>query len=341
MLREGYQRLSVFAERRGLFVMHSFSGRPAPYKQSLFLAAFVVIFALLTGCSALTGEDWIEGREADPGIVVDYNLQNYVPVPTTGGTPVLFPRPGIDMEASSVKWFVKGADGTFTPQTFSGEGTFVENTVYRAEITLTTTRDYTFDTKIAFFYHPDGVVAEPPDPTEKSVFSRTLSVTYHPVQAARPLYELDLAAIRPIPDRTQNSCVITEEYSGLIFWSPAGSSFQTGTAYTATAMLYPGPDWAFADGMTVFHTRGGTVTPVEFDEGSDLAASYGIDVESNSRGAVGGVVFNGMAFVIITFSNLPQEGFLPTPAPGPDPDPTPPVPPDPDDDSNVKVKVKF
>jgi hypothetical protein len=342
MLREGYQRLSAFAERRGLFVMHSFFGRPAPYKQSLFLAAFVVIFALLTGCSALTGEDWIEGREAEPGIVVDYNLQNYVPVPTTGETPVLFPRPGIDMEASSVKWFVKGADDTFTPKTFSGGETFVEKTVYRAEITLTTTRDYTFDTKIAFFYHPAEVVAGAPDSNEKSVFSRTLSVTYHPVAGAKLLNTIDLSAIVPIPDEAQSSFVMTGDYSGLLFWNPAGSSFQTGTAYSVTAMLYPGPEKAFADAMTVSHNRGGEVTPVEFEESGALAASYGIDVESNSR-AVGGVVFNGMAFVIITFDKLPAAGFTPgTPGTPPDdddgtkPNPTPPGP-----GGNVGMEIIF
>jgi hypothetical protein len=320
MLREGYQRLSVFTDRRGLFVMRSFSGKLAPLKQSLFFAAFTfaAVFALFTGCSVLTGEDWVEGRGVNPGVIMDYNLQNYVPIPTTGGEPVLFPRPGIDMEASSVSWFVKGEDGTFTPQSFSGGETFVENTVYRADITLTTIRDYTFDTEIAFFYYPAGVVAEPPDPNEKSVFSRNLIVTYHPVKAAIPLYELDLADIRPRPKRTQNSCVVTDEYSGLVFWSPEeAGSFQIGRKYTATAMLYPGPEYVFADTMTVSHSEGGTVRGVELDEGGEVAASYGIKGLAASTGrSVEGVVFSGMAFVAIDFPPL-DDGSEPEPPPEP------------------------
>jgi hypothetical protein len=268
-------------------------------------------------------------------VFLDYNLQNYVPIPTTDDAPVISLRRG-DVVVSVV-W--KDAAGSQLPESFAA---FEEGVEYQADITLTpnTNNGFFFDPEISFYY-PPGSVKVPPDAGVKNTGARTLSVGYNPTETAIVLDEVNLSGIAtPWPGTPAASYVVQEEFSGLVIWTPAASSFMTDVEYAAAAMLYPGPGYVFGKKPQVTHPES-TATPTLVGSSPDLSIAYGGGA-ANSRAAA-----NGRSGAIVV-----TVGFAPcgsTPPPGTPGTPTPPTPPPPhhqdeenaDDEGDINLNPKW
>ncbi|MDR2364101.1 MAG: hypothetical protein LBD65_06775, partial [Spirochaetaceae bacterium] len=120
-----------------------------------FLLACLCVLALfpalilLPGCTALTGDDWADSRKnADEGIVADYNLENYVSIPVVGQAPITsLTREGVDV---AVEW--RDSAGNLLQAK-----SFVRDEVYRAVIVLKAKSGYVFDPEVDFDYRSNLV----------------------------------------------------------------------------------------------------------------------------------------------------------------------------------------
>jgi uncharacterized membrane protein YgcG len=279
-----------------------------------FVGCFVL---LLCGCAALTGEDWTNARSTDADVILEYNLQGYVPVPTTNGTPVVSLQRG-DLTVSVV-W--KDAEGQPEPESFTA---FKQDVVYQAEITLTANgkRDYAFDSEISFYYPPNSV-AVPPEPTELDPFERHVTVTYFPTQAAEIVDKLDLTfpVKAPLADRMGASYVAEPKFAGLVLWDPPDRQFVEGEVYTATTMLYPAPGYAFAPTVDIIHTQAKKAGVVTSSRNMSVTAT-----ESAARAViVAPSAENNILLVRIEFNKTTKMEVNPNPNP-PNPPPSDPPP---------------
>ncbi|MDR0688716.1 MAG: hypothetical protein LBG08_00405 [Spirochaetaceae bacterium] len=175
-------------------------------------------------------------EENSGNIVIDYNLQNYVPIPVANWKPVkyIYNRQGVE---GSVVW--KDSNDAV----IDNLPKFVKNGEYRAEITLKTKGSYAFDAKIPFSY-PEGSVEEQPSKTELNTANRVVYVVYKPADAATPVVNYDLTPAIPAPVSGEDPVPYVgadDEYSGLVLWSPRHAKFQEGVRYTAAVFLYAGP----------------------------------------------------------------------------------------------------
>jgi hypothetical protein len=138
---------------------------------------------LPAGCSLPQGEDWIEaqGTTPDPpGVVIDYNLQTYVPVPVMGAVPVQSLKRG-DLEIS-VDWM--DAEGQ-TPAE-SGLGAFEQGAVYQARITLSAKNRHAFDPEIPFAYSEWMVKRQDESRDREAEGKRFVTVTYYEASGVTP-----------------------------------------------------------------------------------------------------------------------------------------------------------
>jgi hypothetical protein len=194
--------------------------------------------------------------EGNANVVLDYNLQSYVPVPVTGGTPVKTivggQHPGV---TGTVEW--SGAS-------FASDGTFVQNNVYKADITLTTTGVYIFDPEVSFSY-ANGVVSNQPLPNTSATTRKLTTVTYMAATAAGEIeadyYNLTDIIPAPVGGSSPVLYKTNAQYSVLVLWTPRHSVFVTGQNYTATVYLYAGPKRYFGAGKSFTHDDSTVVNP--------------------------------------------------------------------------------
>jgi hypothetical protein len=197
-------------------------------------------------------------------LIIDYNLQAYVPVPTTGAVAVKGITSRGDMDIT-VRW--KDSGGSDITALL---GTFAPDAVYQAEISLTAKKAYGFDPRIPFAYPAGAVEACSEDLGEKA---RVVSVTYF--AAASPVTVeagLDLAPYLPSPVTGAGPVVNFYQgaYGGTVVWKTGGTEaagfFQGGLVYTAVVTLYPGPGCVFPDPVPVIYNKAGVIvgafTPV-------------------------------------------------------------------------------
>jgi hypothetical protein len=200
-------------------------------------------------------------------VIVDYNLQAYVPVPVVGAAPVKSVANRGDMDITVVWKDSGGSDITALL------GTFAPDAVYQAEISLTVKKGYVFGA-IPFAYPPGAAEACSEDLGEKA---RVVSVTYFAAAAAVTVPgaiggSLDLAPYLPSPATGAGPVVNFYQgtYGGTVVWKTGGTEaagfFQGGLVYTAVVTLYPGPGCVFPDPVSVIYNKAGvivgTFTPV-------------------------------------------------------------------------------
>jgi hypothetical protein len=203
----------------------------------------------------------VKAGTQEPGTVLEYNLQAYVPVPTTGAAPVTGAnRPDL---AVSVIW--KDTAGAALGEGF---GPFIRDTVYQADITLTAGDGYAFDPAFSFAY-PEGTVEDQSlddaaeDPGRQRV--RFVTVTYKPADIPIPIRVEDLDLTNHIPAPVTGDSPVKNfsgvTYSGSVIWDPPHGIFLAGTIYTAEVTLTPAPGYLFPGGdVEVIHEGADTRT---------------------------------------------------------------------------------
>ncbi|MDR2071358.1 MAG: hypothetical protein LBP81_08100 [Treponema sp.] len=131
-----------------VFSPYSFSAKSLAIRFSLYLCCAF----LFAGCALPVGEDWREIAGGASAVVIDYNLQNYVPVPYTGGAPVWKVERG-DVRAE-VQW--RDKDGKdLSKNAFTS---FDKDATYNAVITLIPQTGYFFYSKDLHFTYPEWMV---------------------------------------------------------------------------------------------------------------------------------------------------------------------------------------
>jgi hypothetical protein len=187
-------------------------------------------------------------------IITNYNLQAYVPVPTTGAVPVKAVGSRVDV-AATVVW--KNQAGAAVNEPFNA---FIEEQVYQADITLTAKNGYSFTPGMTFAY-PDGAVqSQSAGDTSPEDVGRTAKrlVTVTHKQTAAPMTisgAVDLTNLIPLPvaGGMPKTSFITSQYSGTVSWAPADEVFLVGTGYKAEVTLYPAPGYIFPAPTQVIH----------------------------------------------------------------------------------------
>ncbi|MDR0690188.1 MAG: hypothetical protein LBG08_08015 [Spirochaetaceae bacterium] len=192
-------------------------------------------------------------------LISNYDLQYYVPVPTTRGTPVQHLARG-DMYVDVV-WMKKGED-TELPESFDS---FKDNTAYQAKITLSVNNDYFFDLDMSFYYLEGEVEAQEAiiESDESPEVIRKLLITYNPTEKLTILGKnevnepepISLNGIeRPVTGGEPILAVSDGRYTGVVLWDPSDETFEANTSYTATVMLYTASGYQFAADCTAEHS---------------------------------------------------------------------------------------
>jgi hypothetical protein len=161
------------------------------------LSALCVLCAvvLLGGCDIPGGKDWVERPVAGPLLVVDYNLQSYIPIPVAGKRPV-WSLTRSDLTIEKVAWEKRDVGGRFQPLPQDPAFTFAADGVYRAAFTLTA-QGYYFNPDIPFSYDPDLIEAQ--DSPDLDATQRRVSVTYKQTSPAMVVPKYDLQDYVPVP----------------------------------------------------------------------------------------------------------------------------------------------
>jgi hypothetical protein len=222
-------------------------------KRFAILTALCGAALLLAGCRIPVGDDLVMTRDGNSPLVyiTDYDLQNYVPIPSTGQTPVSAVNSRGDLEAAVI-W--KDQNGNV----ISGLTVF-ENQVYQAEITLIPRGGYGFSPSHAFGYHPGKITAQIDDMGE---FTRIVTVTYNNAADAGIVFITDynlqtyvpipLAGEEPVRSLTRPGLAVNVTWDP----SPAGP-FVLGTVYRAAIRLtvendtyrfFAGKNFAYPEG---------------------------------------------------------------------------------------------
>jgi hypothetical protein len=184
----------------------------------------------------------------DPTYIEEINLQDYVPVPMAGETPV---KSAVTRE--SVKIAVKWTDGAGN----EAPAAFETGAAYRAEITLIA------DVEKGYVFSPNFKAAYP----DKTVIAQTLkagatndtwivNTEYKPSVMALPVPETnrDLSHYlpRPVGGGDPVWYFTGLYYNGSVVWTETnggavhGGPFRTNTAYTATVTLSPAAGYTLA-----------------------------------------------------------------------------------------------
>jgi hypothetical protein len=238
------------------------------FGSSCFFLIIVLLLAPGSGCSNYTGADWasVPGVQQSLKVIVDYDLKNYVPVPTIGGAPAGSLTRG-DMTITVV-WKILGPNNEETPvaEPFTA---FKQGKVYRAYITLEARNDYRFDQGTNFLYSPDGSVAVQPN-VNPDPYSRVLTpVTYKPTETAIEIIDLDLTSHIPVPETGKAPARLVNggEYSGMVAWDPSDNVFDGSTAeYKAMAILHSNSGYVFGENEFTHFAPNATVGPVNITD---------------------------------------------------------------------------
>jgi hypothetical protein len=202
---------------------------------------------VLWGCAVPLGEDFTIPRDTKETrtYIVDYNLQNYIPVPVKDEPAVKLVSRRADLDAT-VTW--KDENGNELPTLGSFEG----NKVYKAEIRLTPRAGYLFNPSINFAYHP-GKVEEQND--SRGNPTRIVTVTYNNSDDGKIIYITDynLGNYVPFPITGQDPVrlIDVEGVTGTASWKIAdvpldpAAQFETGVIYTADIELEALPGYRF------------------------------------------------------------------------------------------------
>jgi hypothetical protein len=233
------------------------------------MRAFKDLFALcgaallIAGCALPLGDDVVlrrDGSSDESGSVMsyitDYNLQSYIPIPSTGRRPVTEITGRGDMDIT-VAW--KDEAGVALPLPF---GMFMPNTVYTAEIRLTPRAGYSFYPSAPFNYPPGKVEIQNDD---LGASTRIVRVTYNNSDEADLTYitDYDLQRYVPAPmtgDKPVRSVTARQDLTITAAWEvenppnsaafvPVSSAdsftFAYGAVYRATISLTVKPGYRF------------------------------------------------------------------------------------------------
>jgi hypothetical protein len=187
--------------------------------------------------------DWVEERvNAGGRVVVDYNLQRYVPVPVAGEEAVTAVTDRTDT-AVLVRW-LDAAGAAIESETPEGSFTFALGAAYRADITRTAREGYAFDPAVSFAY-PAGTVAAQPEANTGAAVRALTTVVYKATAAPFPVDDRDLTYKVPAPaaGATPVLAFAAAGYTGTVAWKDGGADvsglFEPGkTTYTAAVTLY-------------------------------------------------------------------------------------------------------
>ncbi|MDR1596453.1 MAG: hypothetical protein LBR99_01990, partial [Treponema sp.] len=221
----------------------------SPRGPAAFLLVGLISLAALAGCPMDVLEDFIALR-SEP--IVNYDLQAYIPIPTTGAVPVKTVSSRKDMDITVI--WMDGTDESGTDITESLE-LFEDGKIYRADITLTAKTGWVFDPNTLFAYPSEADTEQltADDGTASDV--RVLRVTYNPTEAPQFVVGENLAQRIPAPviGGTPVRSLSGAAYSGTVEWRvlPADSAmtaglFQSDTQYKAVVSLYPAPGYVFS-----------------------------------------------------------------------------------------------
>jgi hypothetical protein len=189
-------------------------------------------------------------------------------------------------------------------------GSFVQDAVYQAKITLRVKEGYTFDPTMSFTYYPEGVVEKQPGPNFSAEVRELTVVRYR--SAELPLLlseELDLTPYisAPITGASPVTSFFAGNYGGTAAWTKTGDKelvaglFQAETAYTAAVRLYPGAGYVFPEnGVEVVHDRA-QAGPVMF---------------TGDSGAVSGDLTFGKTGTAVKVNDRSLTEKVPAPVPG-------------------------
>jgi hypothetical protein len=272
-------------------------------KRFLVLMVLYCAALLIAGCALPLGENYTLTREGNfdgdnIDYILEYNLQNYVPIPAVGEQPVVSidNREDMTINASWEKEDVPGSN-MFTPVNSADTFVFQAGTIYRAEIQLSAKTGYAFS-DIPFAYLPGKIHDQTID---RGNPVRTVIVTYNNSDDANITYitEYNLQNYVPVPivgekpvwtintrgDLTMELAWEEEDSPGVGTFHPivdASGAFTFGlsTVYRATIILKAiQPEYRFFRDGYFAYTNGTAVTAVSpTDSDTDLPIDSDIDL---------------------------------------------------------------
>ncbi|MFP3090413.1 hypothetical protein LQZ21_08815 [Treponema sp. TIM-1] len=226
----------------------------------------------ITGCPVSVGENLSIYKDENNFItyITDYNLQTYVPIPSTGEAPVSVVNRG-DLDVTVV-W--KDHAGVNLPSL----AVFQADTVYGAEIKLTPKAGYGFDPSIPFAYHPGKITSQVDDLGDPT---RTVTVVYNNSDDADITFITDynLQSYVPVPiadERPVRAVHNREDMTITAAWKvedPPDSdnfvpidtadsfAFELGAVYRAVIELTTKPNYRFSDTKNFTYTDGSQAEP--------------------------------------------------------------------------------
>ncbi|MCL2067744.1 MAG: hypothetical protein FWG99_09805 [Treponema sp.] len=196
------------------------------FLQNCALAAFAAILGLcFISCP-------VSGPNDPPRLeIVTINDIPGVTPPATGEMPVT-EITGTEQYTGTVAWTITGGDGS------SHTGAFAASTAYTAIITLTARDGYTMLGVNGDFFNVTGA------DTVTNAANSGVAIADFPITGAVPPVKIDIAAIPgvtvPATGAVPVTTVNTDQYSGIISWSPAvpaGGVFAASTEYSALITL--------------------------------------------------------------------------------------------------------
>jgi hypothetical protein len=218
-------------------------------------------FATHDGASGVTTES-IEGGimtvtvtfpatgSVPASLVTELDLTDMVPRPVRDGTPLRYLTE--TQYTGTVNWTVTGGAAV--------DGLFEVDTYYTAVVRLTAASGWVFGDidKLSFGHNKasPGGVSSP----EESLGSVTVTIDFPKTSRNIPIDKVNLKNLisRPVTGGTPGTSFSEGTYSGTLVWTktvdgnPLSGLFQTGTAYTATAVLTAASGYAFTGEDTTF-----------------------------------------------------------------------------------------
>jgi hypothetical protein len=225
---------------------------------------------VLLGACDSNWEDWRERVGSKSALILDYNLQNYIPIPVKDKRPVRSLTRS-DLIIENVTWTKRDESGAFLPLT---QDTFLDGDVCRAVFTLTAQASYTFNPDIPFAYDP-GIIEEQGAP-DLDIIQRDVSIIYKPAWPDMTVRDYDLQDYVPVPviqfpvthDYKQGDMKVEVKWfvgsrpapdAGYIFApAPGNFSWFEGKVYKAEITLTAQNGYTFNEG-TAFAYRPGTI----------------------------------------------------------------------------------
>jgi hypothetical protein len=202
------------------------------------------------------GEDWISSGSNFGNysrVILDYDLQHYVPLPEEGQLAVVsFTNGDVGIEVS---WLKIDSNDKETKVPEEGDFfSFEPGARYKADITLTAKAGYTFDSGVSFYY-PAGSVETQPEPNLDLTLRKLSTVTFYPTNTNIPIDKaewLDLTERIPAPTSNTEgsvSAVNTLYYMGMVEWGTSAS----GSRPVAYTLLYAKSGYFFPSRVAFTH----------------------------------------------------------------------------------------